>query len=373
MRVQDTPTARTVTDAAGYGAAVRSPFRRGLLLVVVYGLAVVLGAAGVARLVGGRSAIPGLVARADPATLLLGIAIISVATVLVGVRWRCLLPEPARSGASLWLLTAIQCAGTLFGYALPGPTGDLAAAVMVSRRYGIRLSDALVAGLVLRIVGLGVAGLVAAVTWLALDVALPGAWHRAFAVAVAGMVGVAGGVALAALAPGPLRRAVAALARTAGRGPGARLAARRAGAADAVLDALESTARRGARPLVEASLWTVAGHCVSPLGLAVAGLGLGIPAEWVGITFANNFTIVAALALYVLPGGPMGWDVLYGAVLAQATSLDAVDAAALVAVGRLQLTVLVVAGALALVGLGRSLLPERIEDLRGLRTPGAGP
>jgi len=351
---------------------MRSTFRRGLLLVVVYALAVVLGAAGVARLVGGRSAIPDLLGHARPATVFLGVAIMSVSTLLVGVRWRCLLPEPARSTASVWPLTAIQCTGTLFGYALPGPTGDLAAAVMVARRYGLRLSDALVAGLVLRIVGLGVAGVVAAVAWLALDLTLPGVWRRAFAVAVAGMVGIAGGVALAALFPGPFRRAVAALARQAGRGPGARLAARLAGAANAVLDALDATARRGARPLVEASLWTAAGHCVAPLGLCVAGLGLGIPADWVGVCFANNFTIVAALAFYVLPGGPVGWDVLYGTILSQATSLGVVDAAALVAVGRLQLTLLVVAGTLALLGLGRSLLPERMEDLRHPRTPGGG-
>jgi hypothetical protein len=337
---------------------MRSTFRRGLVLVLVSALAVVLGAAAVARLVGGRTAIPDLWVRAEPGRLLLGVAIISIASVVVAVRWRCLLPEPARSSANIWLLTAIQCASTLFGYALPGPAGDVAAAVMVARRYGIKLSDALVAGLVLRILGLAVAGAVAAVAWLAVDVPLPGLWQQAFAVAVVGMVGVTGGVALAALAPGPFRRGVAAVTRALAHGPLARVAERLAVAAFAVLDALEATARRGARPLVEASLWTVVGHCVSPFGLWVVAEGLGATSDWVSICFANNFTIVAAVAFYVLPGGPVAWDVLYGAVLARVTEVGAVDAAALIAVGRLQLTVLVVVGALALVGMARWLLPE---------------
>ncbi|MBN1337537.1 MAG: flippase-like domain-containing protein [Deltaproteobacteria bacterium] len=353
---------------------MRSTFRRGLLLVLLWGLAVLLGAAAVARLVGGRSAIPDLWARAQPGTLLLGVLLISVATVLVAVRWRWLLPEPARSRANLGLLTAIQCASTLFSYALPGPTGDLAAAVMVKRRYGIALSDALVAGLALRILGLGVAGAVAGVTWLALDVELPGLWRQAFAVAVVGMVGVAGGIALAALAPGPFRRTVAALARWIGRGALARPAARLAGASNAVLDALEATAARGARPLVASSLWTVVGHCISPIGLAVAARGLGIQADWVGVCFANNFTIVAAVALYVLPGAPVGWDVLYGAVMTRSAGIGVVDAAALVAVGRLQLTVLVVAGALSLLGMARWLLPAGKDDLsRMAADPADGP
>ncbi len=352
---------------------MRSTFRRGLVLVLLTGLAVVLGAAAVARLVGGRTAIPDLWARADPAMLLLGVVLISLASVVVAVRWRCLLPEPARSSASIWLLTGIQCAGTLFGYALPGPAGDLAAAAMVVRRYGIKLSDALVAGLALRILGLAVAGAVAGATWLALDVTLPGLWRQAFAVAVVGMVGVTGGIALAALAPGPFRRAVATLARKLGRGPLHRVTDRGAAAAYAVLDALEATARRGARPLVEASLWTVVGHCISPLGLWVVAVGIGAQADWVGICFANNFTIVAAVALYVLPGAPVAWDVLYGAVLAQATDVGAVDAAALIAVGRLQLTVLVVVGALALVGMARWLLPSTAEELPHLPAPLEGP
>ena len=342
--------------------APRELLRRGLLVVGLTVLAVALGLLALGRTGAGAASFAAIAREARWELVALGVLGISLSQVVAAIRWRCLLPPPASTEGRLGLLTGIQCVGLLFNYALPGPVGELVAATMVSRRYRLPLSGALVAGLVMRLIGLGVAGLIAGIAYVGLDLELPPGWDQAIAAVVTAMVGGSGVVILAALRPEGFRRLARRLlspleAAWNPLGGGVR---RLHAAGEQVLDALVQTARRGPRPLLRAALWTAVGHTLSPCGLALAALGMGVKAGWIGVIFTNNFVIVGSLALFLFPGSQLGWDLLYGGTLALATGISLPDAAALVALGRLQQSAMVLIGVGALLLLARQLLPETL-------------
>ena len=330
-------------------------------MVALTVLAVGLGLLALGQTGAGAEAYAAMAQTARWELVILGVLCISMAQVVAAIRWRCLLPPPASQG-SVPLLTGIQCVGLLFNFALPGPAGELVAALMVRRRYGVGLSGAMVAGVVMRLIGLGVAGAIAGLAFLALDLELPPGWREAVATVVLGMVAISAVVVLAALRPEGFRRLSRRLLEPlqGDWNPLAGPVRKVQSAGEHVLDALVASAARGPAPLVKAAAWTAVGHSLSPGGLAIAAAGLGISAAPVGVLFTNNFVIVGSLALFLFPGSHLGWDLLYGSTLVLATGISAADAAALTALGRLQQSALVVVGVGALLLLARGLLPEAL-------------
>ncbi len=292
--------------------------------------------------------------------VLLGIAVTTLAMPAAAARWKVLLPRRGKPGVPM--LTAIQCVGVLFNYALPGPAGELVAAVMVQRRYGYRLAEVLVASAVARLMGLGVGAAMAAIFFLAFPLPLPEGWIRPVAVGVSCMLLGALAISWAAARPEHFRGLVHALLRRPSQGDGrlADLIRKGQGAVDSVLDALAATRRRGIGPLLQAIAWTALGHTISPTGVAIAAWSMGIDVSWAGVVFTNTFTMVGVVALFLFPASYLGWDALYCAVLSASSAVPLAQAAAVTAVARLQQSAVVLAGVLSLVLVARGLLPRTL-------------
>ncbi len=303
------------------------------------------------RMDAGREAIRELWARSDPAGVLLGVGIITLATPIAALRWRCLLPPAVAVKGSTWNLTLIQCVAVLFNYALPGPVGELAAAGLVSRRYPVSVAEALMAQVVVRLLGLGVAAALAAAIFLVAPLPIPEGARQVIQAGVIGLLGGAGCIGLAVALPRPIQALVGRLAAPLeGREDWVgRIAGRLRGVADQLLDALVAIGRRGPKPLLKATLWTFVGHTVSPTGVFIAASAMGMKAAWVGVVFTNAFVIVGGLALFLFPGSQLGWDAMYLTVFAGSTGVGLADATAITVLTRAQQSLLVILGIGALL------------------------
>jgi hypothetical protein len=333
----------------------RRAIRRALwMLGLTLGVGVLAGLA-IARQEHGREAIRALLERSDPAGVLLGVLIITAATPIAALRWRCLLPPEAKVRGATWNLTWIQCVAVLFNYALPGPVGELVAADLAKRCLPISTSEALMARVVVRLLGLGVAAVLAAGVFLLAPLPMPDNARDVGLAAVLGLLLGAGAIGLAATRPRTLQGLVArALGPLVAR-PGwlGRSAGRAHQAADGLLEALAAIGHRGPRPLLHATLWTFVGHTVSPTGVAVAAWSMGIELPWLGVVFTNAFVIVGALALFLFPGSQLGWDAMYCTILAGSTGASLADAATVTVLTRAQESLLVLLGVGATVAMLR--------------------
>lgn len=302
------------------------------------------------RMDAGREAIQDLWGRSDPMGILLGVAVITLATPIAALRWRCLLPPAVKTRGSLLDLTLIQCVAVLFNYALPGPVGELVAAGLISRRYPVSVAEALMAQVVVRLLGLGVAAVLAATIFLVFPLPIPEGARQVLQAGVLGLLSGAAGIALAVALPRPLQALVRRLAAPLEARPGrtGRLTRRLRGAADQLLDALVAIRGRGPRPILQATLWTTVGHTVSPTGVFIAAAAMGIQAPWAGVVFTNAFVIVGGLALFLFPGSQLGWDAMYLTVFAGSTGVGLADATAITVLTRAQQSLLVVLGMVAL-------------------------
>ncbi len=334
-------------DKSG-GRAIR---RAAIMLAVTAGVGLVVGLA-LWQLDPGREALADLWRRSDPLGVLLGVAVITTATPIAALRWRCLLPPGVRGPGSLWNLTLIQCVAVLFNYGLPGPVGELAAAGLAARRYPVSAAEALAARVVVRLLGLAVAAVIAALIFLLAPLPLPEGAEQVLGAGVVALLLGAGCIAVAAALPAQLQRLYRRLcAPLEAWAP--RIGPRLVGAGDQVFDALIAIRGRGLGPIVRAVLWTFVGHTLSPTGVFIAAAAMGMKAAWAGVVFTNAFVIVGALALFLFPGSQLGWDAMYLGVFAGSTGVGVVDATAITVLTRAQQSLLVVLGMGALLWTAR--------------------
>ncbi|MFZ5482443.1 MAG: lysylphosphatidylglycerol synthase domain-containing protein, partial [Myxococcota bacterium] len=160
-------------------------------------LALLLLAASSSQLTAG--AVRDVLARAQPAVLVAAVTSMTTGLVFLALRWRAMMPDPR--GVTVLPLTGIFTIGTLLNYALPGPVGEVVAAAMAGKRWGMPAETALAASVHARFIGLAVAGTVAGVLFLTTEMPVPegmSRWVGAATFAIAG-----GAIALGALAAFP--------------------------------------------------------------------------------------------------------------------------------------------------------------------------
>lgn len=320
--------------------------------VVVFA-ALTVGAVGLAALTLRQSGVDAgrlteLLARARLPPLLGALVIMTGGMWFMALRWRALMP--GARGASAAALTAIECAGLLLNYALPGPVGELAMAWMVHRRYGVTVPGALAAGVCSRVIGLSMAGILALLAWSLGDMPVPEDYQ--------GLIGGAaisialGALVLAAFAASPelLRWTTArSVGRLAGR-PGriGTWTTRISAGIDAVAAALQSLRALGARAWAEAALWALCGHLSVAGGIAIAAGAMGVEAPFGGVLFTYSAATAGVVMVFALPGGQVGWDAMFCSFFLVTTGTSLVDALAVTLVVRLQQLLLLLGGAAAL-------------------------
>jgi hypothetical protein len=355
------PASFTETDA-------RRALQRGVLSVLLFTGVLVLVGAAVANSELGAVHVADIRARVAPGALVLSTVAMSLAFVIMGLRWRALLPPQHRPPTGG--LTAIILAGLLLNYALPGPMGELGAGWFAHKRYRVPLADALATGVTARIIGLATAALLAAVVWAITDVPAVAGTERMIA-AASGLIGL-GGLALAGLAVRPsawqrLTRWLAGpLLRRGGRT--ASLAERGVAAVDSLALAIAGVVRRGRGPLLAAALWSTVGHLTVTFGIAVAIWGLQSDFDPAGLAFTYAATTAGAVALFALPGSQIGWDAMFITLLVWTTGLAEPDAVAIGVLVRLQQLGYMLVGAVMVAWLLHS---SRLADRGG--QPGGAP
>lgn len=290
----------------------------------------------------GAEALSSLWERLSLARILAAFTLMTAGFAFLALRWRSLMPVDSRH-IGIGGLTSILLIGTLMNYALPGPVGELAAAALASRRYGIGAEVALAAGLHARFVGLGVAGSVALLLIMVAEMPVPPEYFPWIATATVAIG--AGVVFLAVLSSRPrLLQWVAdrVLGPFAILGPLHRSLLR-------FCEALGMVGRVGPARYALASLWAFCGHACVIGGILIAASGLGADPAPAGLAFTYTVATAGAVVLYAFPGSQVGWDGMFCALLVATTGVSTLDALAMTLVVRVQQLLVVCLGALALI------------------------
>jgi uncharacterized membrane protein YbhN (UPF0104 family) len=322
-------------------ATLRSAARRGIVTVLVVVVVVVLIILGLSRSELAGADIAGLLEAAEPFHLIAAIAAMSLGYWFLALRWRALLPTDAPIAVAP--LAGVLVIAKLLNYAIPGPVGEVAAAMMAARRTGLPAEATFAAAVHGRVIGLVCSGLVAGLVFLFFPLPIEGwliPWVRT--AAVGAMVAA---LVLAVLSAQP-RLIVVILDVTIGRFP--RLAKVHASGLR-FAEALGRIGRIGLRRYMEATMWALVAHAFVILGTAIACWGFGADPSGPGLVFTYAMATAGSVVLFTVPGSQAGWDVAFLLLLVSAAGLPKATAAAVTLIVQLQQVVLVLIGAVALL------------------------
>ncbi|MCK6521095.1 flippase-like domain-containing protein [Myxococcota bacterium] len=301
----------------------------------------------------GADTLDTLRARADLPMLVLSQLVMAAGMTCMARRWRALIP----GGEALPVLpvTGILCAGLLLNTSLPGPVGELAAAGLIQRRYGLPATLAFAANVHSRLIGLSCAALLALGAWAGGSMPTPPGYES--------VVGLAAGfIALGATAMGVaswrpdwlVRAANLTLGVVAARLPGAlgRGAASALSLALEVSRALGEVARHPPLTWARAIFWAFAGHATATTGILLGAWSVGLDPSVAGVLFTYCAATAGVIVLFAVPGAQLGWDALFIGFFVATTGVGVAEAVLVMAMVRLQQVLLMGVGAVALTGLG---------------------
>ncbi len=312
-------------------------------------------------------------ARCPP--LVGGFVLLFGGLVFMGLRWRALMPRPLEVGRLG--IVGICASGQLLNMALPGPVGELIAAGLVQRRYGVEAPVALASSIHARFVGVTSAAIITLSVWLVAPMPVPEA-ARPFVWGAVIMVAL-WGVALGVVAVRPD------LLLAPARGLQARLASRRerrwvalvdrgVGLAVRFGDALSTMGREMGKPHLVAAGWNLLGVLSITAGAWTASWALGHPGNPAGFIFSQCAVTAGAIVLFAMPGMQVGWDAAFATLLVTTVGLPLEHALAITVLVRLQQLVVVSVGAFVLVSFlrdGRSPGGAGIAPVGGDAGPGS--
>lgn len=289
------------------------PVRRVLGVVVAGTLGVATIAAALAQLVGDADA--GVVVR--PGWIVAGGVLWTLALPFQALRWRALVPGPP---LPVGPLSALVVGANLLNLALPGPTGELAAAWVAHRRWGVPLVVAVVTSVLARVLALSVLGVLVLGAWPLVAGEGSPSWLRLGALTAGG-----GAAALAStwVWPGLVERAIRALAALLPARIGERLSARGRWWGES----LGALGRLGPARWLAAAGWSAVSTGVLGLASLAAFHGAGLAPPAPALLFTHLLASLAIVSALVLPGGLGAMEAVFAAVLPQLAPVGPVDAA----------------------------------------------
>ena len=280
----------------------------------------------------------------DQVIFLCSMGLISVAMPCVAMRWRALFPPPANREASPGHITGVLCAAFLFNFALPGPIGEAISAWMVHRKSTISLPAALASLGMSRILGLSSACLIAGLVYWLAPFPIPPRWSTVlfYAAILLGCGAVL--LLFVSLKPAILLRIIHYLLDTwMGQ---IKLLNRALNVVENLFDALVETATRGWRAYTLSLCWALVGHTMVAAGIYTATTSMGVDIAWSAVLFTYAASIAGSVAMFLLPGSSLGWDLLFMSTLAITGNIPVTAAAAVTAVVRIQQLLVAIAGGL---------------------------
>ncbi len=332
--------------------------RRGLLMVGVALAAILLSVLALSKTDIAAEEIELLWEGANGPLLITSLLMMTLAMPLLALRWRSLIPGGEKVG--VLGLTGIFSAGLLLNYALPGPVGELAGAMLVQRRYGIPAEKALAGGVYARFLGLATAGAMAGIAWLFGDLPVP----EEYEVLVGG---AAGAIALGAAALGVLAFRPAWL-RLISQNINGRLGSLLPGALGRAFTKLDDLVARfalamgqvgtlGWKPYMMAVFWSMVAHLNVGCSIVLGAHALGLEPSIAGVVFTYCAATAAVVALFALPGGQLGFDAVFATFFTVTTGVDLPGALAMTLVVRVQQMIMLIMGAAALPLVERTTPP----------------
>ena len=312
-----------------------APLRKGIALLLATILSIVIGMVAFWRFEIGELSLQSIWADANYGFLSLALLLISSSMPFVAMRWRALFPKAQKSQGNPILLTGILSAAFVLNLALPGPVGELLSAGMVQKKTSIRFSTALAALLVSRIIGLGSACAIAAMMYWVAPFSIPEKWsiilQTAAIVLMLGSIGILG----LAFFPQFFQRMYKLFSI---RWLYERFSIYRklADMLEEVLSSLSQTASRGKMAYCESTFWAIGGHIMVASGIFFAAQAIDVSVSWSAITFTYAASIAASVAMFMLPGSGVAWDILFATTLSISANIQELQAVSITLVVRLQ-------------------------------------
>ena len=286
--------------------------------------------------------------RGRPLELIAGILIMSAGMVFIGLRWRSLMPGGERVPAAG--ISGIVCAGLLLNQALPGPVGELAAAMMVKARYGIKTTVALAANIHARFIGLAMVGFLAGSVWTMSTLPVPPEHQNKLEIAT--LLITIGAIILTIISVFP--KIVQGISKVTFGALGARewrisgILSRIDKAFQEVASGLQVVGSLGYRAYLKAAFFALLAHLCVAAGILIGAHALGLNPYPPGILFTYCAATAAVVALIAFPGSQVGWDALLLAFLTTTSGLSIIEGFALVVLIRVQQLLLLFVGGAAL-------------------------
>ena len=297
-------------------------------------------------------------AKTNKPLFLLAIFLISLAVPCVSLRWRALFAPQDKKRLSPFFMTGVLCVAFVFNFVLPGPVGEGISAWILHKKDDVSFGDAL-AGLGLsRVIGLATACLIAGLVYILAPFAIPDKWVLALEVAT-GLLSMAAISLLAVVIFPQVPKKVLKIMQ------GWLIfqwewQQRLFGLADTFLDALLNTASRGWKAYAESSFWAMFGHCMVALGIYCGVIAMGKDAEWSAVLFTYAGSIAGSIAMFLLPGSSIGWDILFAETLSITANLELPVAIAVTAIVRLQQVLVALFGVLMVLLVAKDLVLDAL-------------
>lgn len=296
--------------------------------------AVILALAVLSQTVLQEGALWSILAGARWGLVALAAVVMGLAFLSMGMQWRSLMPRETR-GSPLGL-TSMLLAGLLLNYAVPGPVGEVGAAWLAHRRYGVPLLDSVASGAASRVVGLATAALLALLTWALTAVPVPAGYGRW--VGLSALIIGAGGGLLAFLALKPLlwQQVFTRVLGLLHRRPALRgLSLRAERLLVTSTEALASVVRRGRRAYGQTAAWAAVSHGMVTLALGLLAGAFGVWPSPAALLFAYAMSTAGGVALSLFPGSQISRDAVLTGLLVAITQLPLANAVAVAATLRL--------------------------------------
>ena len=228
-----------------------------------------------------------------------------------GPRMRPLLPSTHGEIPRLTDLGSLYLGASVLNLSFPGPAGEVAAGVVLQRTHKIPATLVIASSLHARFVALLVAAIVtlASLPFVTIPEAL-----QIYVYLGAGVLGVGGFIlGLLSFYPHQLRRLSAFLfgRKVNPEGNGlTKLLSKVDGQVQSFAEALALVPKQGLGAYLNAAAWSLASLCVSFLAILCAAQAFGLQPEPLGTFMTLCLTLIAAVALIIVPGGLGSFDLV---------------------------------------------------------------
>jgi uncharacterized membrane protein YbhN (UPF0104 family) len=262
-----------------------------------------------------------------------------VAILVLGYRWKALLPQ--HDSVSGHFLGMCLAGALLLNYAVPGPFGEFAAAWFLHRKSSVSLPLGLASIAVGRIIGLACAAFGATMCWFFFT---PSSKEEVrwliHSLVIAILIGF---VLLLALFTLPTKLLPFFTGKWGKLGE----------IIEQLLQAISETTSLHQHSYAKAVLWSVLGHFFAALGVWFSLLSIGEPASIVGVVFSYLSSTCCGVIAFLFPGSQVAWDAIFAGLLVSTADYNLADATTAVVLLRAEQIALMLSGAIPLLWLLR--------------------